>query len=209
MFTLNLVVRAYTINMIVVFLYGYPLVQTLIFTAMSCCMIIYLLIKMPMLSSINNIQQIVFEIIILTANICALIICVMDKQGTQNLSVRNILGEIIIYSSIVLSLASPVFLALKLIVMSYQMYVARKAAQKLQRIQNVTTDASRQNYFEHSRNPVPRLMRSRLRSSVRLLRPLDRAAIKGVRAGELETSTVSIDMSRQVLQDQGNVSNVD
>ena len=198
MFTLNLVVRAYAINIIVCFFHSYPLIQTITFTVMSFCMILYLLMKMPMLSTINNIQQVVFEIIILVANVCAMILCAMDTCEIENLDMRNLLGDIIMYTNVFLTVASPAFLALKLMVMTYRIYLARKAAKRLREAQKVARESSKQNPIDEQ-NPPLVLRRPKIRRTVRILRPLENPAVPSMGPVDMSGCMQDLNRSRQVF----------
>lgn len=60
--------------------------------------------------------MVTLEALILIVNSCVLVLAIMDNQDNQKESVREALGSVILYSSMVFSTSSLLFLGLKAMV---------------------------------------------------------------------------------------------
>lgn len=115
-FLLLYVIRNCLYNLVLVLLYDYPLIQTILIMSMSVFMLTYLLAQRPFTTLINQVQHIVYEIIFLLVNICVLIIAQMNFEKSGAYPMRDRLCEAVIYTSLIFSFIPQVFLGIKVLI---------------------------------------------------------------------------------------------
>ena len=94
------VLRIYLSSLTIAYLFQYPTVQTIILTALSAVMLLYLLTKLPWKSRTDQAQCIIQEIMILVVNICTLTLAFMDRANYENTERRALIGDLIIWSNV-------------------------------------------------------------------------------------------------------------
>lgn len=87
-------------NMIIGYLFDYPLVQTSLIFALSLSMILYIVISRPLKKLLDLIQYISQEVIMVIINMCIFILSIFDRMENENVETRRVLGDIIIYLNI-------------------------------------------------------------------------------------------------------------
>lgn len=113
MFLFIFMFRTYIHYSILGYLNEYPFLQTCTFTMISIAILLYLIIRRPMKSKINYIQQLVCEVAILIVNISVLILSVMNKWVIGDYEARVRVGDVIIATNFGLSLAGSAFLIIE------------------------------------------------------------------------------------------------
>ena len=124
------ILRISSANAIIGYFYAYPLVQTVCLVLISFSMLLYLVIKRPLKLIVNFIQQVVLEICLLTANICVLILAIMDFKQISDLETREKVGNVIINLNLAMPIISVILLAAKFLLMGISFYLASKAKKK-------------------------------------------------------------------------------
>mmetsp|Transcript_26348 Transcript_26348/g.23256 ORF Transcript_26348/g.23256 Transcript_26348/m.23256 type:complete len:105 (+) Transcript_26348:1072-1386(+) len=82
---------------------------------MSFMMLVYLILKKPFKKTVNLLQLITYEVIILVVNVLVLIMAIWDKQGIENTEMRENFGYVIILGNVVFMLAAIGFLIAKFV----------------------------------------------------------------------------------------------
>ena len=78
-------------------------------------MLVYLILKKPFKKTVNLLQLITYEVIILVVNVLVLIMAIWDKQGIENTEMRENFGYVIILGNVVFMLAAIGFLIAKFV----------------------------------------------------------------------------------------------
>jgi len=99
-----ILLRVYLFNMIIGYLFEYPLTQAILITTMSFLMLGYFSISRPYLNPLELIKILTYETIIAVVNISVLILAIMDHKGIENKDSRRQLGEVIIISNMIFNL---------------------------------------------------------------------------------------------------------
>ena len=97
------VVRVYIFNLFIVYLFAYPIVQGVLFSLLTLCMLVYLAVVRPMKKMLDLINSIVLELILLVVNISVTVLSVLDRQKTtkENTEKRNIAEDIILWCNMI------------------------------------------------------------------------------------------------------------
>jgi len=100
-YLLIVVIRTVLFNLILVLLFDYPFMQIIMILCINLLMVIYILVKRPVISLVALYQELIYELILLTANISFLILAVLDRRqvGFSN-SVNRISEGVIILGAI-------------------------------------------------------------------------------------------------------------
>jgi len=120
-------IRAYAYSAVVGFFYNYPVVQAVLLLILCIATLAYLFIKRPMKVLINYIQLIFCEVIILSVNLCVLIMSMIDQQDPVDNGKKEGFGAFIIFMNIVISWSMPVFTGIKVILIIKEYLMARKS----------------------------------------------------------------------------------
>lgn len=105
------ITRTYLTNLVIGFLFDYPLAQTIILTCFNALVLLYLLFVKPMKTRIGRIRQLSYEIVLLVLNISILALARMDSSNIENSSSREAFGELILGANITMRILPTVFLA--------------------------------------------------------------------------------------------------
>jgi len=91
-------------------------------TLISLLIVIYLIIVRPFKSVLNNLNQIVFELIIFAFNGCVLVLAALDTSNSDNYLARKKLETILLDINLAAGFISTLFVVLKTIVLLRDMY---------------------------------------------------------------------------------------
>jgi len=81
-YLLVVMIRVIIFNLVLVLLFDYPMVQIIIIACFNLLMVIYILWQRPLVSPIELVQELLYELILLTANICFLILANLDAKNS-------------------------------------------------------------------------------------------------------------------------------
>lgn len=96
-YLLIVLIRTVIFNLILVLLFDYPFMQIIMIVCINVLMILYILIKRPMISHVALFQELIYELVLLTANISFLILAILDrKQAGFSNSVSRISQGVIV-----------------------------------------------------------------------------------------------------------------
>ena len=118
--------RVYLFNIIIGYLFEYPLVQAILLTTMSILMLGYFSIARPYKNALELIKTMTYETIIAGVNICVLILAIMDHKGIENNESRRKLGDAIIISNIAFNLMAVSYMVVELVIKVIKVYGRRK-----------------------------------------------------------------------------------
>ena len=110
-------------------LFGFPLGQATLYLSINILILAFVLIKKPIKNTLNKINLIVIELLLLMVNICALILTTLsrtDSLNEQQTKLRASLGEVIIIGNKVIIYISIMFLIMKMITTAIKAHRIRK-----------------------------------------------------------------------------------
>jgi len=122
LFLLYFVLRILVLNLIIVSLLGYPIIQSLLMIALSLGLIVYLIIRRPFKSRIDLAQNLSFELALLIVNVSLLVLSSLDGNNEIKMDTRNRLADLIVACSLIFNFLPMGFLALKAVVLGIQFY---------------------------------------------------------------------------------------
>jgi len=103
--------RFYIFYSVVAYLFEHPLCQTILITMLSVLILSYILWKKPFASKLVFVQHTSDEIVMLIVNICLVSLAICDEvQLDYSSDFREALGNIIIYSNLVLCMTTNIYL---------------------------------------------------------------------------------------------------
>jgi len=118
------VLRAICSNLTLAYLYEYPLAQSIIMMLLTLAMVAYLGIKRPFKIIVHEVQQLTFEMMLLTVNFVLVILSGMDSAGST--SSREGLSQVILIINLLFGFLPSCFLAAKVIFMGIEYFKQRK-----------------------------------------------------------------------------------
>ena len=124
------VMRLIIYYIILAYMIDFPLVQVILITILSVAMLLYLIVLRPLRKKLNMAEIVFYEVCILCVNLCVFILAVLDKQGKEELELRNSIGDGIIYLNIVFGVGSIIFLVVEMVTGLYEGYKLAKKKSK-------------------------------------------------------------------------------
>ena len=118
------VLRSICTNLALAFLPERPLTQSIIMMLLTLAMVVYLGVKRPFKIIVNQVQQITFEMMILTVNIVLVILSIMD--ATASTASREGSSQVILTINLLFGFLPSGFLVAKVIFMGIEYYNQRK-----------------------------------------------------------------------------------
>ena len=116
------ITRVFIFDMIIGYLFEYPLLQAIMITIMSFLMLTYLIVLRPYKETSHLVKLIGDETIVFIVNICVLILAVMDALGSEAYADRVRLGNAVIALNIIFNISAFVFLIFETIVRLVKVY---------------------------------------------------------------------------------------
>ena len=95
-------------------LYTYPLIQTILFVIVSVGILAYIFEAKPLIRKINLVQLALIETTVLLANVCLLILKLLDNKDAINTHKAAILGDIIVCANAIINILIIAFFLVKL-----------------------------------------------------------------------------------------------
>jgi len=121
-FMIFFLIRVVSFYLIIAYFSAYPFFQIIMITVISLLILTYLIIFRPFKSLLNNINQIVFELIIFAFNVCVLILAELDASDSGHYLLRKKLETIMLDINLVAGFVSTGFVLLKTIVIMRDIY---------------------------------------------------------------------------------------
>ncbi len=121
-----LILRDLGFSLILALLFLRPRLQILLIFTLNCAMLVYLIVCKPFKERLDLIQQIFFEVAGLTVNISVLVNSQLTDTYKEMLSVRERIGDGIILTNVIFNFVTAGFMALKLIILLKDLYLAYK-----------------------------------------------------------------------------------
>jgi len=119
-FLLIAVIRDIIFSLVLTFLYKYPLTQAIIIVSLSAVVFLYLILITPFEELKEAIQACISEFILLSVNICVLLLAMLDRNGNTNSNAGEILGKIVLLLCIVFNVIPVVFFVVNLILLGQE-----------------------------------------------------------------------------------------
>ena len=110
------VLRSCFFNVIVVFLYLFPMVQILIILTLNIFMLVYILFRRPLKSWLELLQQMCFEITVLVVSIGFLIMAIIERTEDKYLGVREKCSDVVIIFNTIYTFLPLAFLGLRAVI---------------------------------------------------------------------------------------------
>jgi len=104
-----LLLRIYLFNMVIGYLFDYPLAQAILIFLMSFMMLTFLCFQRPYKKTYDLIKTITYESIIFVVNICILTLAVMDHRDVYMVQERARLGDVIIFANVFFNVVAVLF----------------------------------------------------------------------------------------------------
>ncbi len=128
-FLIFFVLRDMLLSLFLVSLFRYPFVQAIIIILMNILMLMYLFIYRPLKDTIQLVEQILCEMLLLIVNMGILTLAVHDHVHSQDQHLVEVIGTMIIYLNIAFMLTILVFLVIQI---AWKYHTAKKNAAKIQ-----------------------------------------------------------------------------
>jgi len=122
--------RSMLTSLFVVTLFEYPLLQVLIFTTFSVCMLVYLHFVKPFKDFLNTCAQYFCEVLLFVVNLCMLIMGFMDEAESKNETAVNRLSKTILIFNMALIIGSALFMIVSIVKALWTLYKEKKLAAK-------------------------------------------------------------------------------
>lgn len=151
--------------LIVGVLHEYPLCQGFLLTIIGCMMLFYIVKLKPIDDNFALIENFVFEILILMANLCIIILAIMEKQGDHNYETWNRVGDALVICNLAACLATFIFSVVALVIAVKEWYQHRKAAAKAKKAIKPDIEASNETGLQIDLSKTGISSRSSLRIS--------------------------------------------
>ena len=114
-FLLLYTVRSMVCSLILTLLFKHPLVQIILMTILTVAMMIYLFTKRPFKSLLDLVQQVSFELLLLLANLCILVLAILDQSHKDSVTSISRVSRVLINVCLVSNILPNVFLIPKTI----------------------------------------------------------------------------------------------
>jgi len=121
-FMIFFLIRVLSFYLIIAYFTAYPFFQIIAISVVSVLIVLYLVIIRPFKSILNNINQIVFELIIFAFNGCVLVLAALETSDSNNWPLRKKLETIMLNINLVAGFVSTAFVLLKAIVVLRDIY---------------------------------------------------------------------------------------
>jgi hypothetical protein len=118
--------RVMLFNIIVANLFEYPLAQAIAINVLNISIFCYLVYLRPIKALFETFQMFVNEVLFLVANICMLILAIMDAADIQGLQTRNQLGQAIILINVMFPTVSLALLGVQVLLACVSFYKFQK-----------------------------------------------------------------------------------
>ena len=132
-FMIFFLIRVLSFYLIIAYFTAFPFFQIIMITIVSVLIVGYLIVIRPFKSILNNINQIVFELIILAFNGCVLILAALETSNSGNYPLRLKLETAMLNINLAAGFISTAFVLLKAIVVArdiYKNWKLKKSAKK-------------------------------------------------------------------------------
>ena len=116
------VTRIYLFNVIIAYLFEYPLVQALLITLLNLVTLIYLGAKRSLKENTVLFKYAGQEMIIFIINVCVLALAILDKLKLTLTKSRNMLGDVIIGCNIAFTAVAMAYLCMKVLVLLFDVF---------------------------------------------------------------------------------------
>jgi len=124
------ILRVSVFNLIIGYMYKYPLTQALFLMLINGVMACYLVIKRPMRKLINFVQQLTIEFTLFIFNICVLTLAFLDALNTTSESLRTTLGDIMMIINVIAPFLSSALIIVKMLLILRELYLDHKKSKK-------------------------------------------------------------------------------
>jgi len=132
-FMIFFLIRVLSFYLIIAYFSAYPFFQIIMISIISFLIVIYLIIVRPFKSVLNNINQIVFELIIFAFNGCVLVLAALDTAKSDNYLARKKLETILLNINLAAGFVSTLFVILKTVVLLVDVYKEWKLSKQPKR----------------------------------------------------------------------------
>ena len=116
------VLYSYLFYVVVAHIFYYPLCQTIIHIVMTLLLIVYLLICRPLKQRTDEVTIVFLALIMLTITASVFGLAVLDAKKIEALSLREKLGDVIIYANVAKNIFSLVSMGASLLLNIYRVY---------------------------------------------------------------------------------------
>ena len=116
-FLLFFITRGILHGLILILLFEHPIVQIILFNILSIGMLSYLLAVRPFHKTINLIQHVIFEVVILIVNVCLLALAALDHRHEDKWRVVEGLGYTVITILLIAQFLPLLFTVMKMVMM--------------------------------------------------------------------------------------------
>jgi len=109
-FIIPFLLRIYIFNVIIAYMFDYPMAQAILICLLSITMFIFLITQKPFVSKLVFLQHTTDEILMLTVNFSLIGLAVLDVSDSENLVLKNDLGYIIIIANLIFNITANIYM---------------------------------------------------------------------------------------------------
>jgi len=121
-FMLFFIIRISLFYVVVAYLQDHPRLQVILINVISVLMILYLVIARPFAKTVNNLNQVTFELTLLSFNICVLLLTFCDGDSAEHFKQREKIGNVMMIINMVAGIVSMAFICIKAIISLKEIY---------------------------------------------------------------------------------------
>lgn len=121
-FMLFFIIRISSFYFVVAYLQGHPRLQVILINVISVLMILYLVIARPFAKTVNNLNQVTFELTLLAFNICVLLLTFCDGDSAEDFKQREKIGNVMMIINMVAGIVSMAFICIKALLSLKEIY---------------------------------------------------------------------------------------
>ena len=129
-FFLFALIRLITVNIILGFLYQYPLIQAILLSLASLMMIIYIAYKKPFKSAVDGSQQLVCELSIGVVNFSILALAIVDIRKDLAKGLRERASSVVVNCNNLMKILPIIFLLMNILQAVISSWRSRRAASR-------------------------------------------------------------------------------
>jgi len=125
-----ILLRIYLFNMIVGYLFKYPLVQASLILLMSILILLYLSIKRPFKRPVELLKNLAYESVIIVVNIMVFIFAILDHKRIEAKDLRVRMGDIVVMANMVFNFLALFFIFADMLVRIVKVWQMRKTVKE-------------------------------------------------------------------------------
>ena len=120
-FLLIYIARVCLYNLILAYLFAYPLAQAVAITTVNLAMLLYVLLKTPMKSRVDQVQYVLQELVLFIVNICVILFALTDRYNIKAIN-RAQMDNVVVWSNTAFGMLSGGYSIVKMLIQVIELY---------------------------------------------------------------------------------------